>query len=464
MADIRDDELDFEGADHPPVEYSDSEDEFRRAKTQVEEVPDRLRRNLQEFRQQKSVSQAGQEIPNEINIRPIISDGIRETRQSQNSSQEDVRERSSPDPRLYKILADEMFAAIQGRGATMVFRNQHFNKTARLLVDSGFHSVQAIKRMKTQLRTYFVDELKKAQVPTEDVRLVFELFDIFPPITRGSGKQHEFEEVCIPTALRRYNPDLSQLTGIIKPDQLMVNEISKQMTAAANTVPPYVPFVTVDLSGIPWRPTGSEHKRAHETWKSRVRGFSSKQEISLQAWLLHSIRFIFSADLCGAWATFGGLAAQLSGIAVVLAMAVTESAQTAIEYDRKLRNYASEMARERMEGVNFAELISTENELVKRRVLAENAQEAQLRSKLSANSGGKGKQPDYAPSKKSWSAKSGKGSSYQAPAKGGKKGKNQWNQYPRGRSRSKKRKRSASRKKSSPRDQDRQKKKTEKTT
>ena len=464
MANIRDDELDFEGADHPPAEYADSEDEIRRARIPLEEMPGRLHRNIQEFKNQNSVTQAGQEIPNEIYTRPPISDEIkdREAGPSQNNSQEENRERLSPDPRLYKILADEMFAAIQGRGTSMIFRPQHFAKTARLLVDRGFHSVQAIKRMKTQLRTYFVDELKKAQVPTEDVRLVFELFDIFPPITRGSGKQHEFEEVCIPTALRRYTPDLSQLTGVIKPDQLMVNEISKQMTAAANTVPPYVPFVTVDLSGIPWRPTGSEHKRAHEIWKSRVRGFGSRQDISLQAWLLHSTRFIFSADLCGAWATFGGLAAQLSGLAVVLSMAVTESAQTAIEYDRKLRNYASEMARERMEGVNFSELISTENELIKRRVLAENAQEAQLRSKLSTNPGGKGKRSDYASSKQSWSAKSGKGSSRHSSTKGGKKGKNQWNQYPRGRSRSKKRKRSNSRPKSSPRDH--QKKKTEKAT
>ena len=248
MANIRDDELDFEGADHPPAENADSEDEIRRAQIPLEEMPGRLHRNIQEFKNQNSVTQAGQEIPNEIDTRPLIPDEIkdREAGPSQNNSQEDNRERLSPDPRLYKILADEMFAAIQGRGTSMIFRPQHFTKTARLLVDRGFHSVQAIKRMKTQLRTYFVDELKKAQVPTEDVRLVFELFDIFPPITRGSGKQHEFEEVCIPTALRRYTPDLSQLTGVIKPDQLMVNEISKQMTAAANTVPPYVPFVTVD--------------------------------------------------------------------------------------------------------------------------------------------------------------------------------------------------------------------------
>ena len=267
--------------------------------------------------------------------------------------------------------------------------------------------------MKTQLRTYFIDELKKAHVPTEDVRLVFELFDIFPPTTRPTGKQHEYEEVCIPAVLRRYAPDLSQITGIAKPDQLMVNEISRQLTAASFTVPPYVPFVTADLSSTPWRPTGSEHKRARETWKSRVKGFGSRQEISLQAWLLHTFRFIISADICGAWASFGGLAAQISGMAVVLAIAVTDTAQIAIEYDRRLRNYAAELARERREGVNFAELISTENELTKRRVISEIAQESQTRTKFPPNATGKGKKPDSRTSKKSWSAKSGKGSSYQ---------------------------------------------------
>ena len=271
MGTTRDDEIDFDESEVQAADYGDSDNEPRQPEAIPDDNPGRTGGN-QNFSSQDTLHQSGREIPSEITRQMNPSDDQVEhvAGMSQNSHPEQGRERLIPETRLYTALADEMNLAIQGRGTSMIFRPQHFTKTAKLLVDRGFHSIQAIKRMKTQLRTYFIDELKKAHVPTEDVRLVFELFDIFPPTTRPSGKQQEYEEVCIPAVLRRYAPDLSQLTAIVKPDQLMVNEISRQLTAASFTVPPYVPFVTADLSMIPWRPTGSEHKRAHEAWESRV--------------------------------------------------------------------------------------------------------------------------------------------------------------------------------------------------
>ena len=196
MASVRDDELDFEDADHPPVDYADSEDEVRRGKIPSEGKPGKPRRLSQDSGNRSLSPGLGQEIPNEIDARLLTPEEYKEkgTGMSQNNNQDEDQERSPPNPRLYKNLADEMFAAIQGRGTSMIFRQQHFTKTARLLVDRGFHSVQAIKRMKTQLRTYFIDELKKAQVPTEDVRLVFELFDIFPPTNNMNLRKFAYRQ------------------------------------------------------------------------------------------------------------------------------------------------------------------------------------------------------------------------------------------------------------------------------
>ena len=144
-----------------------------------------------------------------------------------------------------------------------------------------------------------------------------------------------------------------------------------------------------------------------------------------------------------------------------MAIAVTDSAQIAIEYDRRLRNYAAELARERRGGVNFADLISTENELAKRRVISEITQESQTRTKFPPSTTGEGKKPDSRTSEKSRSAKSGKGSSYQNQPRDNKKGKNRWSNQPRGRSRSQKRRRSSVRPKSTEKERDRQRKKTE---
>ena len=226
--------------------------------------------------------------------------------------------------------------------------------------------------MTTQLRGHFVDELKRAQVPAEDVRLVFELPDISPPITSGPGNQHEFEEVCFLTALRRYAPDLSQLPRVIKPDQLMVNGILKQMTAAANTVPPYVPFVTIALSAFPDDQSGQNIKEPARSGDLEYEASApGRTSVCRRGYNIPS-GFSPSSSLksmshprgpsCPTIRPSGGT--------------VNGSRRISTDNDR-VRSKTQELC--------------FRNELVKRRVLAENAQKAQLRSKLPTNPGEKGK-------------------------------------------------------------------------
>ena len=61
-------------------------------------------------------------------------------------------------------------------------------------------------------------------------------------------------------------------------------------------------------------------------------------ELSIQAWLLYSIRFVIAADFCRAFDSCGCLAAQIDHLCVVLNLSIAELAHFAINYDRVLRS------------------------------------------------------------------------------------------------------------------------------
>ena len=69
----------------------------------------------------------------------------------------------------------------------------------------------------------------------------------------------------------------------------------------------------------------------------------------MQAWLLYRMRFLIAADLAGAWAGFGGLAAQLNHLAIVMNISITDSVSIALPYGRLVRDFLAERARPRHE-------------------------------------------------------------------------------------------------------------------
>ena len=79
---------------------------------------------------------------------------------------------------------------------------------------------------------------------------------------------------------------------------------------------------------------------------------------------MYRMRFIFAADICGAWLPFGGLSAQLNNFPVLLHLATTENIATPMAYDSLLSAHLAESARARAErtvgAVDFADLLSTE--------------------------------------------------------------------------------------------------------
>ena len=74
-----------------------------------------------------------------------------------------------------------------------------------------------------------------------------------------------------------------------------------------------------------------------------------KQEISLQMGLRRHLKFIVTADLFYAWRPFGGLAAQLSQLAVLLALASTETCSFATQYRDELSRFLPDAARARLD-------------------------------------------------------------------------------------------------------------------
>ena len=146
MGTTRDDEIDFEESEAPAADYGDSDNEPRQPEATPDDNPGRNGGN-QNFPSQNTIHQSDREIPNE-NTRQTTTPDIQMeqvTGMSQNSQPEQGRDRLLPENRPYTALADEMNLAIQGRGTSMIFRPQHFAKTAKLLVGRGFHSIQAIK-------------------------------------------------------------------------------------------------------------------------------------------------------------------------------------------------------------------------------------------------------------------------------------------------------------------------------
>ena len=92
-------------------------------------------------------------------------------------------------------------------------------------------------------------------------------------------------------------------------------------------------------------------------------------------WALYRLRFIFTADLCGAWLHFGGIAAQLSNFSILLHLAAVESIAVALAYDNILSAHLEELALSRADrtagAVDFADLLSPEHHRFKMQAIAQ---------------------------------------------------------------------------------------------
>ena len=95
----------------------------------------------------------------------------------------------------------------------------------------------------------------------------------------------------------------------------MANYVSKEPAKARLQAPAYTPYIVADATAAPSPVPTADHTNAIDKWKGgRATAAQAKaarpQPLPLNDWILYRARFIFTADLCSAWGSFGGIDIQ----------------------------------------------------------------------------------------------------------------------------------------------------------
>ena len=92
--------------------------------------------------------------------------------------------------------------------------------------------------------------------------------------------------------------------------------------------------------------------------------------------MLNYLRFVLAGDLAGAWASFGGLSAQMTQLGTLLAIASAENAMTAMAYGRAIRTIIETNSRKRLSTdqlKKMVEMLTDEHDAAKKATLHEMA-------------------------------------------------------------------------------------------
>ena len=231
----------------------------------------------------------------------------------------------------------------------------------------GIKSLDAVKRSTKEARKFFMDDLRKVERKAfPELSFIIELFDHLPVNIQNeqSDDKVRYTEVDIPRALLGMRPALSELTGLLRPDQRMVNWIQRERAKGFAKIPPYTPYLVPSLSSPPWLPDVSEHRNSYDSWARNARQARrnfAPQELPLQSWLLYHMRFLMAGECCAAFTPFGGLCAQLNLVAIVLNLSVTENVGLGLTYFKILSSRLEESARQRIIAPNeFSVLLNNE--------------------------------------------------------------------------------------------------------
>ena len=147
--------------------------------------------------------------------------------------------------------------------------------------------------------------------------------------------------------------DLRHIAVFLKPPHGVGNSICQELARGENKAPTYTPCIVPELSKSP-RPVASQARAtALAKWQSGARQAQRASEPHLppsQAWLLYQPRFIFTAEICGAWLLFGGLAALLNHLSIALRLSNVDAMAVALSHDRLSMTFFAEKARAVDEG------------------------------------------------------------------------------------------------------------------
>ena len=132
----------------------------------------------------------------------------------------------------------------------------------------------------------------------------------------------------------------------------------------SSRIPAHTPYLVPKLRSPPWMPDKTDRTTSLEGWEENSKQAKRKvlpQDLSIQAWLMYRLRFLFAAECCKAFDTFGGLCAQFNLLGVAPNLTVAEGFSLGLAYFRILSIRLEEMARQRdVGGDEFIRLLSPE--------------------------------------------------------------------------------------------------------
>ena len=122
----------------------------------------------------------------------------------------------------------------------------------------------------------------------------------------------------------------------------MANFTSQELARGLNKIPTYTPFIVPDLAKTPWTVASQAHSAALSKWQSSARQAnraSEPQLVPFQVWILYQLRFVMTAELCGAWQLFGGHVSQLNRLSIALHLSRVETMAVALSYGRLVKAF-----------------------------------------------------------------------------------------------------------------------------
>ena len=268
-------------------------------------------------------------------------------------------------------MCNEISDAVRDRTEFTKFDIHSIANTARILVRFGLDTFAEMRSTRSDQRAHFIADAKKSY-GFKSLKLTHELFAPSPPLNRGGNiAAIEFNEVHLPKRLENFTVNLSSISGLLRPSQEMVNLVSEQIARGEANPQPFVPYVTADYHAHPWLPRINAHSNALATWKTKNNG-ARKKAIAFQMRMHHHYRFVFAAEMDNAWTHFGGLAAQLNHISVLLSLASLETAGYAIRYHDSLVSTLAECARARFP-IDYHNALSEVHDDTRRALARDNA-------------------------------------------------------------------------------------------
>ena len=250
-------------------------------------------------------------------------------------------------------LREEITALTRGSARFSAFRPSLITDSANMLVRYGIHSAEAFRQTDKQARAYLFEDFRQREQKTyPELSFIIAMNQHLPPPQprRSYAGYIRFVELDIPRTLPAYPPKLSGLAGLFRPSREMVNFISRELATAASKGPSFKPYLSPKLHTSPWMPDSADHVAAQTQWKNYAESSKKVQlplDLSIQSFPLYQLRFVLAADICSAWAGFGGLGAHLSHLSIALNLAVIETVGVALSYHNILSTRLTERARQR---------------------------------------------------------------------------------------------------------------------